>query len=79
MEYPNNFQIQNTTTSDIKQIANGFNDFCLDVGPSLAKEIVKSGHHPKTINVANSMFMRGVDEEEIMDIVTSFNSKKPTD
>lgn len=61
-EYPNNFQIKNTMISDMKQMV--LMTFFLYVGLGLAKEIVTNGHPPKTktLNVAKSMFMRGVDE-----------------
>lgn len=48
--------------------------------PRTLKEIVKTAHPPKTknINVANSVFMMGVEEEENIVVVTSFNSKEST-
>lgn len=83
-EYPKYFIKNNHTISESKEIANAFNKFSVSVGPALANEIVQ----PSDINQLdvrniknnpNSFFIRGVNDNEIIEIVSSFKNMRSTD
>ena len=51
-----------------KNIANGFNNFFVDIGPALANNIPKTGDvfaQYLSVNVNDTMFIEPVTEEEI--------------
>ena len=60
--------------------ANNFNDYFVGVGPGLAEEFTKTGSIndvlSKNVNINESMFVKGTDEKEIIEIVKTFKSKK---
>ena len=65
-------------------VANSFNQFFVNVGPELAEKIPDpgtSGEDYSTLLERNpySMFLKAVEEKEILDIVTKFKNKKSTD
>ena len=65
-------------------VANKFNDFFVNVGPDLAGRIPDpgtSGEHLDTLLERNpsSMFLKAVDESELLDIVKKCKNKKSTD
>ena len=66
-----------------KAIANGFNNFFVNIGPSLAKRIPKCNDNlftqylPDTID--DTMFLQPVTEEEILQLVVNAKSKKSKD
>ena len=67
-----------------KEIANEFNNFFVNVGPNLAREIEepreKDGLDEKLINLnPHSIFISSVNEQEILQIVNKFKNKKSTD
>ena len=65
-------------------IANGFNNFFVNVGPNLAKKIIEP---PGNLHVNdfmqnknyNSMFLTDVSKEELIKIVNSLKSKTSKD
>ena len=66
-----------------KAIANGFNNFFVNIGPSLAKRIPKcvdilfTQYLPDKID--DTMFLQPVTEEEILQLVVNAKSKKSKD
>ncbi len=83
--YPNYFiKEDNTTIYKAKEIANEFNNFFVNVGPSLANEIPEHRNteclNEKIITQnLNSIFIRGVHESEVLEIVAKSINKKSTD
>ena len=80
--YPDSFIHNGATVKNKKDIANGFNDFFVNVGPTLALK------KPEGIsNIAdflgsynrNTMFLNGVEEREVTEIVKNCKNKKSTD
>uniref|UniRef100_A0A8C6VZ07 Reverse transcriptase domain-containing protein n=1 Tax=Nothobranchius furzeri TaxID=105023 RepID=A0A8C6VZ07_NOTFU len=74
----------NVAIKNIESIVNEFNDYFVNVGPNLAKEISVPGRHDdKFLNFTsykcNSMFLGGVCESDIIDVVSKFKSKKSMD
>lgn len=65
-------------------MANKFNDYFVNIGPSLAKPISYPEGNVNNIDTllernTNSMFLKVVEEQEIMDIVRECKNKKSTD
>ena len=68
---------------DKQEIANGFNDFLVNIGTELANKIVIPGNNDvlqymNDRNV-NSMFLHGVNKKEMLDVIKSFANKNSTD
>ena len=66
-----------------QEIANGFNDFFVNIGPELANNIVSPENNDvlqymNDSNV-NSMFLNGVNRKEILDVIKLFANKTSTD
>ena len=82
--YPDSFIHNSATVKNKKDIANGFNDFFVNVGPNLAKCIKKP---EGSSNIAdflgsynrNTMFLNGVEEREVTEIVKNCKNNKSTD
>ena len=77
--YPDSFKHNGATVKNKKDIANGFNDFFVKVGPNLAKCIKKPEGSSDIADYLgsynrNTMFLNGVEEREITEIVK--NCKK---
>ena len=81
---PEIFINNNSEISDKKEIANGFNNFFVNVGPNLAREI----KNPSNISVEdymeqqsnrNTMFLDPVSNEEIIEVVKSMGNKTSVD
>jgi hypothetical protein len=74
----------NKILTDKKDIANGFNEFFVNVGPELAKKIeppdsnISVNSYIKTRNM-NSMFLSAVVEQEIVNIVKNNKNKTSKD
>uniref|UniRef100_A0A673A262 Reverse transcriptase domain-containing protein n=1 Tax=Sphaeramia orbicularis TaxID=375764 RepID=A0A673A262_9TELE len=72
-----------TVVENTEDIVNIFNDFFVNVGPNLAKDITKWEKDDKTFNFAiennNSMFLGGVCESEVLEVVRKSKNKKSTD
>ena len=83
-KYPNHFIVGEETIEDTKDIATGFNDYFVNLGPSLAKLIPQTDLTSQGIGLhidsnPNSMFIRPVEENEVSDIIKSCKSKLSTD
>ncbi len=82
---PNYFLTNNKqNVSTPMDIANGFNDFFINVGHNLAKQIddpiIKDDVSEKMIDInRNTIFLTEVEERELIDIVNKFKNKKSTD
>ena len=81
--YRNEFQLNGTNISNKKDIANGFNDFFVNVGPNLAHANKKPNNDKQVLDYLNtinpeSMFLAGFDESEIINVVNNFKNKKST-
>ena len=82
--YPDSFQTDSgTKMTSKKEIANKFNDFFVNVGPNLAKDIRQkeniSIHKYMDPPNASSMFLTPVTETEILNIVNQCKSKTSAD
>ena len=68
---------------DEQEIANGFNDFFVNIGPALANNIVSPENNDVLQYMidsnVNSMFLNGVNRKEILDVIKSFANKTSTD
>ena len=69
---------------DKREIANGFNDFFVNIGPELAKNIFCPENNDvlqymKYRKYVNSMFLHDVNKKEILDVIKSFGNKTSTD
>ena len=66
-----------------KDIANGFNDFFVNVGPNLAKDINIPNENTHVLDYLKSqnpesMFLASVEESEVINIVRNCKNKKST-
>lgn len=69
----------NSVTEDIESMVNEFNDYFVNVGPNLAKEIPLIGGENETFNLTfnkcDTMFLGGVCESDILEVEKEFKSK----
>ena len=84
ISYPKYFIDKDNANYNMDDVANSFNQFFVNVGPELAEKIPDpgtSGEDYSTLLERNpySMFLKAVEEKEILDIVTKFKNKKSTD
>ena len=69
------FDYNNNEIYDKQEIANGFNDFFVNIGPELANKIVIPENNDvlqynmNNRNV-NSMFLHGVNKKEMLDVIS---------
>ena len=81
--YPEIFKHKDKIYKSEKEISNGFNDFFVNVGPDLAKNIVAPDNVDidKYLNnrTVNSMFLTPITEDEILKIINKIEAKKSTD
>ncbi|KAF7660965.1 hypothetical protein LDENG_00270650, partial [Lucifuga dentata] len=81
--YPNYFVRDDTFLYDMKISANEFNNFFVNVGPNLAKEIPEITVDDYTgnsyVNNINTMFLVGVEEAEVLNLVKNYKGKRSTD
>lgn len=82
--YPKYFIDNNKENYNMDEVANSFNQFFVNVGPDLAGKIPDSGSSEDHCNKLiernqSSMFLRPVDENEILEIVNKCKNKKSTD
>ena len=81
--FPTNIAIgDNTVIEDIESMVNKFNEYFVNIGPNLAKEIPLVGGNETfnlPFNKCNTMFLGGVCESDILEVVKEFKSKKSTD
>ena len=83
-KYPDYFIDNNKTINDMNNVVNEFNDFFVNVGPRLADSIPdrsgEGGAAGDGIDMnSHSMFLRAVEENEIIDILNTSKNKTSTD
>lgn len=75
------FCINNSITSNKNIIAESFNDYFINIGNNLCKEISQSGRSPLSymtnINVQDSLFLQPTDNREIESIIQLMNNSSP--
>ena len=81
--FPKEFIHNNTVISEKLEIANKFNEFFVNVGPNLAKNIEVCDRSIDIFNYlqkrnSTSMFLKSVSEEEVIKVVNSFKGKTST-
>ena len=81
--FPKEFVHSNTVISEKLEIANKFNEFFVNVGPNLAKNIEVCDRSIDIFNYlqsrnSTSMFLKSVSEEEVIKVVNSFKGKTST-
>ncbi len=85
VDYPNYFvNDDKLSINKMNDIVNEFNEYFVNIGSNLAKVIVeqRTGDRIDETNISSndySMFIRGVDEKEILDIVNNCKNKYSTD
>ena len=85
INYPLCFIDKGETISHLNDIANGFNDFFVNIGPTLASDIVISDTEPYMpadewgFSNPNSLFLNAVEEQEVMETVNTCKNKTSTD
>ncbi len=84
IDYPEYFIDKDNVTYNKNDVADNFNKFFVNVGSNLAEKISDPGAVEKNMDILiernpNSMFLKAVDEKEILDIVRNCKSKKSTD
>ena len=82
-DFPTYFEKNdNSIIQNIEEIVNEFNEYFVNVGPNLAKEIDLPGEEEKCFDSptnSNSMFLGGVCESDVLEVVGKFKNKKSTD
>ena len=81
--FPEIFRVNGTTISDKNGIADGFNNFFVNIGPKLADNIVppsgdESFFYYMKAHVTDSMFLFTTDDLEIAKVVRECKPKKCT-
>ena len=79
-EVPHSFNINGTSTSDNTAICNAFNNFFLNIGPSIDANIPLSNVDPTQYirnDVQESLFLSPVDATELRHIIMDFDNKSP--
>ena len=82
--YPEEFNCNGNVIKGSKNIADGFNDFFVNVGPTLAKKIKDPPNNMHVYDfmknsVNKTMFLADVDDEELNNIIKKCKSKMSTD
>ena len=77
----NKFIINGVQTTNGKRIANGFNDFYVNIGPTLASKIGNSDIDPtvyvKSITNTSTVFLEPVDKDEVIIIIKALKYSSP--
>ena len=78
--FPKEFVLNNKIMSEKLEIANKFNEFFVNVGPNLAKNIEVCDRNIDVLNYLQnrnsmSMFLKSVSEGEVIKVVNSFKGK----
>ena len=81
MQVGNEFENKGESIKWDEHIANGFNDYFVNVGPSLADNVPAtdtqfSQYLSASTNVKNSLFLNPITEMEILQLVAKVKSKK---
>ena len=80
--YPTEFNTSVAKVTGSKNIATGFNNFLVNIGPSLANDIPKSNDTFSTYLsdvVGDTLFLKPVTQAEIINLVNNTKSKKSKD
>ena len=80
-EFPKYFNVDNKRITDTESIATYFNDFFVNIGPSLAEKIDTQGKKPfhsylQNINVNSTFQFTHVEEEQIKKVIDNLNPKR---
>lgn len=78
-QFPSFFTVGPRVVSDIKDIANGFNNYFINVGQTLASKIPATNTTYSEYlgtNINSNFFLNPIVEKELTDVVTSLNSNK---
>ena len=75
--FVSHFKCNDNEIYDKQEMANGFNDFFVNIGPELANNIDVL-HYMNDRNV-KSMFLHDVNKKEILNVINSFGYKTSTD
>ncbi len=84
-EFPNYFwNISGSKVEHLKTIVNNFNDYFVSVGPTLANKIIVDNQNKELFNGLikwnlNSMFLCGIEEWDIIEVVNKFKNKTSID
>ncbi len=83
ISYPEFFVLNDQEEYNMDTVADGFNQFFVNVGPELAKTIpdpaIRTDFDKLVERNPHSMFLSSVNEGEVLDIVRNFRNKKSTD
>ena len=84
VNYPTHLMQNDVHISSKQNMANEFNTFFTNVGPNLANDITNPGENISMYDylgesIEQSLFMRPVDEEEVITTVTGCTKKKSSD
>ena len=74
------FHIENKDVNDKEIIANKFNEFYVNIGPTLARNIPSGRCEPISYiknGIVNSIFLRSVNENEVVTILKDMKSSSP--
>ena len=77
---PDVFNIDGTNIEDKQTISNRFNTFYVNIGPSLAKNILSTEKSPIAYMAQpslNSIYFWDTDETEISNIITTLKNSSP--
>ena len=73
-----NFLIEDTLVTDSLDIANGFNNFFVYIGPKLAKDITSHNDPLSYVNInINSIVTTDISGNQIREVVNSLNNSSP--
>ena len=77
----NKFIINGVQTTNGKRIGNDFNDFYVNIGPTLASKIGNTDIDPtdyvKSINNTSTVFLEPVDKDEVSRIIKALKNSSP--
>ncbi len=71
VNYPNTYKNGDIVVNDETNIANGFNDFFVNIGPSLAKNIHSNSNPDHFLFNSSSCVISPVSEEEFLKVATT--------
>lgn len=80
--YPEYFNINNKENCNMKDAAEGFNKFFVDIGPNLAAKIPDVTDQRTEVLIernTHSFFLSPITEEEVLEVVVRFKNKTSTD
>ena len=76
---PSKIEYNNTATSSVDDISNILNNHFVNIGPTLANSIPDQNNFSSAYaskKIKDSIFLENTDPEEILNIITSLNTKK---